>query len=324
MPSATTRRVGSNKYAAAIQAQLGKGAGGNAEMGRAAARLGYDAAARFVEGFKPQAEFEFWSGVSATLADKADFVGAKSALNRMQELLKTPALVEADKADTYGGPTNQFGRAAQNVAVALAKTDAGAALELLPTKGKTYYFDGYLDGSLLSIADSAIAANNTTVAERALRRISELRIGSGGNLALAASLSQQFDPKLGAEMWEEARKSTLPRKEMTMFGYGPDTIGYWAFYHAPLDMGLSRVLVEREWSWRLPLAVAERSKEYRSETRNLSALELAMAAVDPARALQLRDQARAQTNREDSADAKLAAAILATDAQRARLGVGAR
>ena len=307
-------------YAAAIQAQLGKGAGGNAAMGRAAARLGYDAAARFVEEFKPQAEFEFWSGASATLAARGDFVGAKAALNRMQELLKTPALVEADKADKYGGPTSEFGQAAKDVAVELAVTDAGAALELLPTGGETYY----LASPLLSIADHAIAAKNAIAAEKALRQIFDLQIAGSDNLALAASLGQQLDPKLGAELWEKARKRTLPDKETAMFGYGPDTIGDWAFYHAPLDGGLTRVLVEREWNWRLPLAVAEKGGQYGSEARNLRALELAMAAVDPARALQLREQARAQTGREEGADAKLAAAILANDAQRARLSVGAR
>ena len=308
------------EYAAAINAQLGEGAGGNAAMGKAAARLGYDAAARFVEEFKPLAEFDFWSGASATLATKGDFAGARAALNRMQELIQTPALVEADKADPYGGPTDKLGQAAREVAVAVAKTDAGAALELLPTGGETYY----LASPLLSIADSAIAANNATVAEKALRRIFDSKIGGSDNLALAASLAQQLDPKLGAELWDKARRRTIPDKETAMFGYGPDTIGDWAFYHAPMDGGLTRVLVEREWNWRLPLAVAGKGGQFGSEARNLSALELAMAAVDPARALQLREFARAQTGREDSADAKLAAAILATDAQRARLGAGGR
>ena len=304
-------------YAAAINAQLGA-AGGNAETGRAAARLGYDAARTFIEEAKPAAEFAFWRGASATLAKRGDFAGAKAALSRMQELAKTPALVEADKGEPWNGPTRTIKTITQNMAGALAKTDAAGALELLPTNINSWE-RGRL---LLTIADRAVAARSAPIAQRALHEVFQSDNLSDGDYALAASLAQQLDPQLGAELWAEARKRLVPDKDWQMRGDSPASIGMWAFYHARLDAGLSRVLIEREWNWRLPAAVKEKDDKYSSAVQYLATLVLGMGAVDPARALQMREVANAQTGKNGAvkADLQLAAAILASDAQRARLG----
>ena len=177
------------------------------------------------------------------------------------------------------------------------------------------------------IADRAISAKNSPVAERALRQIFELENGNVEKFALAASLGQTLNPQLGAELWPLALKRAQPDKNNQMYGGGyQPSVGMWAFYHAALDPALSRVLIEREWNWRLPAAVKTKDAEYSQDKQLLGQLEMGMAAVDPARALEMREQDRAQVQKDGiiAADVDLAAALLASDVERARLGVDSR
>lgn len=307
-------------YGAAIAAQLKAGGEGQSGVwGSALAQIGAEAMTPFVEEMKPPVEFSFWQGASVALARNGDLAGAKAALARMEELGQTPELIERGKKQQWDNPAAQLDRARQSVAVALAATDAAGALEMVPATGQEW--DRI--NNLLLIADRAIQSKDGATAEKVLRQAMQMRSGNAEKFALAASLAQQLDPKLGAEMWADALKRTVPDKADDFGGYRP-SVGMWAFYHANLDAGQSRVLLEREWDWRLPAAVKTKDEEYSSDGYILSQLEIGMAAVDPARALEMRDEARAKAGKADAAtkgDIGLAAAILATPAQRARFGV---
>ncbi len=312
-------------YAAAIAAQLKGGGDGQSEVwGGALAQLGADAMAPFAEEMKPVAEFAFWRGASLGLAKNGDVASAKSALARLEVLAQTPELKEQGEKQEWNNPARQIESARQSVALALAQTDAAGALELAPTTDRSWE----RIGALLVIADRAIAARDEATAKKALVQASELRNGNVEKFALAASLAQKLDAPFAAPLWASALKRAMPDKD-DAFGSGSyqPSAAMWAFYHASLDAARSRVMLEREWIWRLPAAVKTKDEEYSFDVSRLSQLEIGMAAVDPARALELRDQARAQIAKPDeaaTADVGLAAAILATPAQRARFGVDAR
>lgn len=306
-------------YAAAIAGQIPNG---QQQWGGAVAQLGYDAATQFVEGAKPAAEFRFWLMASMGLAREGDVANAQRALARMEELAKTPELVEAGKKQDYNNPTRQIAEARQFVALALAKTDAMEALDLLtktasPQRG----------GLLMEIADRALDAKNNAAVQRAIREIFAQKNGNADEFARAASLAQEISPQLGAEFWPEALKRALPEKGNEFDDDYRPSVGAWAFYHARLDAGQSRVLIEREWNWRLPAAVKTKDQEYSFDKQNLRMLEMGMAAVDPARALEMREESRAQLAKPGAATPAavlLGAAILASDAQRARLNPNPR
>ena len=257
---------------------------------------------------------------SVGLARNGDFAGARRALARLEELAQTPELKEQDKKQRGNGAASEIASARQDVARELAQTDAAGALEMMPTTGQSW--DRI--NNLLFIADRAIAAKDEATAKKVLGQASELRSGNIEKFALAASLAQGLDPAFAAPLWASALARTMPDKDND-FGAGSyqPSVAMWAFYHAPLDAARSRVLIEREWNWRLPAAAKTRDQEYSSDVYLLNALEIAMSAVDPARALEMRDQARVQVSKPDAAanaNVGLAAALLATPDQRARFG----
>ena len=308
-------------YAAALATQTGGGVQGqNLSWGRALGSMGTEAIAHFVDGMKPAAEFGVWATASAELAQNGDAAGANRALARLDELAQTPELQAADKKQTYNTAANQIETARRGVALALASTDAGAALEMALKLSD----DWNKLSVLLVVADRAITAKAPDVAEKSLREAMKLREGNPRKFALAASLAQTLNSQLGAEFWPAALGRALPDQSNAGDRYRP-SVGYWAFYHAHLDPAQSRVLVEREWNWRLPAAIENKDKEYSNDAQMLGALEMGMAALDPARALEMRQAARAALgDKAGGADVGLAAAIVADDAQRARLGLEGR
>ena len=310
-------------YAAAISAQLKNGVDGESRgWGEPLAQLGTGAMALFAEEMRPTTEFSLWQGAVVPLVRGGDVASAKRALARMEELAQRPELIEIGKQQSWNDPATQLDSARNAFAVELAETDAAGALQIVPASGQAW--DRV--NALISIADRALKSRDNATAEKALRQIAAMRNVNSDKLALAASLAQQLDPKLGAELWADALKRVMPDKSNDFGGYRP-SVAMWAFYHASLDAAQSRVLLEREWHWRLPAAVKTKGEEYYIDALMLGQLAMGMAAVDPARALEMRDQARAQTAKADAApgtDLGLAAAILATPAQRARLNVGAR
>ena len=310
-------------YAAAIAAQLKGGAGGNSRVwGASLAQIGARAMPPFVEEMKAPAEFDFWQGASVAFVRAGDVAASRAALARAEVLAQTPELVEQGKKQNWNNPATQLEQTRRSVALALAETDAKAALEIMPANGDDW---GRAEG-LLAIADRAVAAKDRETAEKVLGQIGELKLGNVEKFALAASLAQELDPQLAAPLWADALARTMPTGKDN-FDLNRASVGMWAFYHARLDAARSRVLIEREWNWRLPAAVKTKNEEYSSDGYILSQLEMGMAAVDPFRALEMRDEARAQTGKPGApatAEVGLAAAILATPKQRARFGADSR
>ena len=308
-------------YAAAINAQLGGGAGESQQWGALLGGLGYDGVTHFVEGAKPATEFGVWAAAATGLAQNGDAAGARRALARLDELAKTPELVEAGKKEQWNNPANQIAGAKSGVASELAASDPASALEMVSALNDEWQKLGVL----LKIADGATTLGQKEVAERALRAAFKAQSGNVEKFALAASLAQRLDPKLGAEMWEDAYNRAVPTNKSEIGNYRP-SVGAWAMYHARLDPARSRVLIEREWNWRLPSAIKNKDAEYSNDGSQLSQLIMGMAAVDPARALEMREAAREAAKKDAATNTEvgLAAVILAGDEQRARLGVDAR
>ena len=151
----------------------------------------------------------------------------------------------------------------------------------------------------------------------------QLEIGNPENYALAASLAQEVSPQLGEELWAEALLRGAPTATRDPGRFWP-SVAMWAFYHARLDKAQSRVLLEREWNWRLPAAVqAGADKEIdENDVASIADLVVAMGAVDPARALEMRAEATQKVKSlAGKANVGLAAALLMNEQERARFGV---
>ena len=311
-------------YAAAIAAQL-KVDGNTAEnWGDPLARSGYAAAQSFVEGMKPVPEFKLWWTAAGDIAEAGEIEGAQKALARMEVLAATPEWIELAARESWNNPTYQIEQVRAQIARALAKTDVASAQQLAASIEE----QSSRTETSLFIADRAIEANQPAVAEAALRVAMQLNIGNPENYALAASLAQQVSPRLGAELWADALLRAVPteKREAARGTFWP-SVAMWAFYHARLNKGRSRVLLEREWNWRLPAAIkAGQDKEVdENDVASIDALVMAMAVVDPARALEMRAQAAREVKAlAGQANIGLAAALLMSEEQQARWGVGSR
>lgn len=283
------------------------------------APLGYENAARFAEVLKPVPEFYFWALAIRQLPEKDDLSDARKVLARLEVLAQMPGLsgeAGPERQQFYSPPANLLKGARQFVAAGNAEADAARALDAIPTTDE----DHLNSPRLLKIADRAISAGRLDVAERALRAALTLTLINPRDAGLTASLAERVSPQLGAEFWPVILERAQTGEESWRVR---KTIGMWAFYHAPLDPAQSRILVEREWSWRLAGAAREQNNERWLGKYYLHCLQMGMAAVDPARALEMRDEAQAALG-TSGADVALATALLSSDAQRARMGAGAR
>lgn len=204
----------------------------------------------------------------------------------------------------------------------MADTDIAAALAIVAGLNDDY---GNARAQR-TIADRAMRAGQFEIAATALRSAMKTNISNPEGFALAASLAQEVNPQLGDDLWAQSLRKALPPPNDDGFGFEP-SVAMWAFYRARVDAGQSRVLIEREWSWRLPKAAQIKGDDDRREASfAVNRLAMAMAALDPARALEMRAQAMEQLYADKPAPANLAlaATLLMSDAQRARWGVDAR
>ena len=308
-------------YAAAIAAQL-KVDGNTAEnWGDPLAKSGYAAASSFVEGMKPIPEFKLWWTATGDIANAGDIAGAQKALARMEVLAATPDWIALAARESWNNPTSQIEQVRAQIARALAKTDAASAQKLAASIEEQ---SDRTETSLV-VADRAIEAGQPEVAAAALRVAMQLEIGNPENYALAASLAQQVSPQLGAELWADALRRAVPteKRDASQGTFWP-SVAMWAFYHARLDKGQSRVTLEREWNWRLPAAAkASADKEIdENDVASIDALVMAMGVVDPARALEMRIEAQKRVKSlAGKANVGLAAALLMNEAERTRFGL---
>ena len=312
-------------YAAALNAQLK----GNAESNTYAwsATLGafdYPSLARFAEDWKPSDEFQLWSYLAPVMARAGDVKGARQALARVETLMAEPEMAQfAQNARKYqrADPTRTLNEVRSAVAGALARRDAPAAFALADQIKDVYP----RAKAMLKVADGAGAAN-ALIAEKALRDVMQARSGNIELFSMAASIGAQISPQLGEELFALALEKSLPDPARRSSFRAP-TIGTWAFYHAPYDAAHSRVLIEREWNWRLPAATKSKNDSFSSDVNALYELIKGMAAVDPARAAQMRELADAIETKsygQKAGQFDLAVITLSTPAQRARMGVDSR
>ena len=296
-----------------------RGTIGRAQTGRWSsplARAGVEATARFVAELPPAAQFSLWGNVAGEIARLDAPASGTAAIAHMEELAQTPALV-ALANDDPDAIRSQLDRARRLVAKAMARSDAAGALKLVEAMEN----DDYALRARLIVAEGAIGSGDGATARRALEGAMNSDYLTTSAAALAASLGQEVGPDFGAPLWARALELARPAPQGDELYL--TTVGMWAFYHARLDAGLSRVLLEREWRWRLPAAVKSKGDRSSNQLPALRQLEMAMGAVDPARALQMHAQADEQLG-ETTANVGLAAALAMTDAQRARWGVDSR
>ncbi len=305
---------GLSDYAAAIAAQLGGGSETKAEAwGDLAAQSGFAATRNLAEGLKPIAEFKLWWSATGPIARAGDFAGAKAALARMETLAQTPAWKQHTRLQSWDDPAPLIDQVRAQVARAMAPTDLAGAQAVAAQIGADYESDQ----AQLALADAALKTGDPAAATLALRAAMSGNYLNPEHFALAASLAQEVGPPLSDELWAQAYARALPDPQSG--GSFVSSVAMWAFYHARLDAAQSRVTIEREWNWRLATALAKPSANDQN-TPGLDALEMAMAAVDPARALEMRAQAKA-VKAPPTANLGLAAALLMSDEERARWGV---
>ena len=287
-------------YAAAIAAQLSGGANANAETwGALAALSGRAATENLAEGLQPIAELKMWGAATGELARAGDLAGAQAAVARMALLAATPAWVQHTKAQSWDDPASIIDLVRLDVVRALAPTDLAGASAMAADIGE----DFKANSAQIAVAEAAIAKGEMDIAQTNLRAAMTGNYGNPEQFALAASVAQKVGPEFGAELWAQAYARTTRQSE----DFSP-SVALWAFYRARVDPAQSRVLVEREWNWRLP-ALAKAPAD-RQSTGDLDALEMAMSAVDPARALEMRAQATRQLKIKAPANLGLAAALL--------------
>ena len=172
--------------------------------------------------------------------------------------------------------------------------------------------------AMIGVGAGAQKAGNADIAEKALRDVMKARIGNVEYFAQAASIGAQVSPQLGAELFAIAKDKALPKNERS--SYREPSIGAWAFYHAPYDAAQSRVLIEREWDWRLPAAIVTKNDFSSGDMGALYELVHGMTAVDTRRAADMQAQVDAiETKNYGKAMSQfdIAVATLATAEQRA-------
>ena len=267
-------------YAAGVAAQLGdKMESQDRAWSAPLAALGAAATARFAENWGAPAEFILWAGVGSEMAQNGDTPGARRALERLQSLSRQPELADLDNWQTSPRRVDEVRR---ELARALAPTDDGAALQTaLQIKGEPERAR-----ALLEVAQSAQKSSHVAVAERALREVGNLRGYGDENLAQAAAIGAQIRPDLGDELFAAARRVALPDASERS-GFSSPSIGKWAQYHAPFDAAQSRVLIEREWNWRLPAAIQNKDDLLSRNESYLAELVRAMSAIDIGRATEM-------------------------------------
>ncbi len=309
-------------YGAAVAAQLGGGARGQTQgWAKPLAALGLDAVKNMAEGRAVTDEFKLWADVAPEMAGAGDFTGARAALVRLETLARDPEIIKGDSPNNWETSPRRLDYVRQALARTLAPTDPSGALELA---GQIK--DEFTQArAMLQVASGAQSAGNADVAEKALRLVMKANIGNVEYFAQAAAIGALVNPKLGDELFADAKKKALPKRENTSFS--PHSIGMWAYYHAPYDAAQSRVLVEREWDWRLPAARINKDDGGFSDYSQLSNLIKGMAAVDAGRAAEMQtaaDAIQTQNYGREMSQFDIAVIALSTAAQRARLGLDAQ
>ena len=306
-------------YAAAVAAQLKGNAEPNARAWSSAlADLGADAIARFSEERSADENFYLWVYAAPIMARAGDAVGAQQMLARLKNEVSATEmtqLVEGARQQSRVSPLYFLQEAKITVASVLSETDPVAAFAVAQETG-----GDYRARAMMRVADGARRAGNAELAVQSLSELRKTRTGVVEYYAQAAAIGARLNPQLGAELFARARGKAFPPNYPA--NVPPPSIGGWAFYHAPHDAAQSRVLVEREWNWRLPAARVNESEFFALDYFALYKLVGAMTVIDAERAAEMRTQMETIDSRNyitSMAQLDLVVAALATPRQREQL-----
>ncbi len=295
----------------------------NADVwGGQTARVGQDALESLLQDFDAPQQFTALKGAVRVLARNGDLKNARLNLQKMEELQAAPAIKAADKAerDANGqqfSSENLLSSARIEIAKDLASTDPAAALQIARNIDENGNIIQRLN-AMLDVAQRASRSGQNEVAAAALREVSGSRLNSADHGAQAGAIAISFDPKLGAQLFQTALRQAAPNDQNIR--YQP-SIATWAYENAPFDPALSRVLLEREWSWRLPAyraaeAAKKDANEYNYHEGALDNLAWAMSIFNPERALEWVKELPEENQRRESTKAQIAVTLLATPQQR--------
>jgi hypothetical protein len=246
------------------------------EWGVLAARTAPDAPQKLIAGWPPAPAARLLEESLGVFAERGDAPAARKAFALMEQLTAKArsAPGKAKTSDSILSPKQLLDSGRERLALALAPTEPGAALEV------ALQLDEWRRGKdLLIVARDAIKANQPGIARRALNAVFDARLDISDE-AQAAIVARTFDAALADDLL--ARTLAASQHDLSFRDY--------ARARARTAPGQSRIFLEREWA----RAVKQPQKpltDYLDHYADFRAdLSSAMAWVAPARALEMVEQ----------------------------------
>jgi hypothetical protein len=239
--------------------------------------------------------------VISTLPDKEKPQARARAIQMIAHYDTPAALNELAKLENSSDETGQsYARAVRYVIQAIGSSDPAKALAL--ARGIQAKSDGVMALAL------AATFQKKDLAVKVLREAADAASAGynvSGNLLKIAAMAYEIDPKLGEQLFAEAREKLKTEK-----GSNTD----FAFYYRLIDPAESRLMLEIEY------ANLKRTVGLVNPGWSFVSPALAMAAIDVDRALEMTQTIpETETNAGFDARRKIAQYVLAPDAVRRTL-----
>ncbi|BCM91865.1 hypothetical protein IAD21_03742 [Abditibacteriota bacterium] len=279
--------------------------------GRAAATTP-ELADRLTQDLEPQEEVRALAGAIQTLAP-TNIDAAESLLTRLKAARENPVVKAADaRQETErhtGGNWHEtssevLAHAQLAIALALASHPGPAALDMAKGIGEEYR----RGQALFKVARRHLEAGRTVEAADALRAFMAVDTYSDTSMSKGAGMALTFDKTLANEIFAKDHQRVFNSNNNYSNDYVPTAAGY-AFYHAPLDAGESRLILENEWEWRRA-AKARQGNENDNYDWQLRPILLAMGALDLPRALEMMGQIKDKYHQNDELKSQIALSLL--------------
>lgn len=288
-------------YAAQISSQLPQN--GSETMwnwGQLAARISPQAGEALTEEWTPGAKLQFLASAMQTYRELGDVAKARQTFAQMEKL----ALEAQNKGETlkvYGQtrqPKETLGQGRDQLARTLFHSAPKEALEVAEQ------LDDYRKSSvLLLIAQSAVKQGDLDTARAALTSLLQLDANSSSFIAQGAKVAQGFDPALGDKIYAKAFRLALPKNQS--FDDWSPSIADYIKARASQSAGASRILLEREWLQRIDVVKKQKDDSYSNSRRVMKDLAVAMATINPQRALEMTERIPDSKNMRFDARSKI-------------------
>lgn len=234
-------------------------------------------------------------------------------LKQLTALAADPAVAAADAelektGDGWRNSSRSIGQARVALAGELAATDLNAALAQAALVQESWM----AAPAYRRIMDAALAQGNTEAATKAVRASKDA--GQTDIQAYMAARARAWDVKLSDEIFAQLQDSA---QQALGQNYMPSLASY-AFYRAPFDPARSRLVLETEWIRRKSPARTDPN----SNNQYFAQIAGAMVALDPARAVEMFNEAPDQWGSKEQPRALILAYMLSTSPQRDLLPVG--